>query len=81
MSRTGGRSERKNVLLEEALEDEFFQIPPETFAVGGLVSLALAERTILFRSEKCEVMLDRLWAPYSRLVLDSIEDLVDGELE
>ena len=39
----------------------------------------LIVRTIIFRSEKCNVVLDRLQVFYPRLVLDCTEDFVDGE--
>jgi len=39
LSCTRGRLGSKYVLFEEALMDKFFQVPPEAYAVGGLVSL------------------------------------------
>jgi len=47
LSCTEGRSRCKNILLEEVLADKFFQIPPETFAMSGLVSLIFVEGIIL----------------------------------
>ena len=47
--------------------------------MGGLVSFTFVEGTILSRSGKCGIMLDRLRVPYPRLVLDGIEDVVDGK--
>ena len=41
----------------------------------------LMVRAVIFRSEKCRVMLDRFRVSYSWLVLDGIEDFVDGELQ
>ena len=63
-------SGRKNVFLVEALADKFFQVLLETSVVGGLVSLAFMEGTILFCSGKCGVMWDRLLASYPQLFLD-----------
>jgi len=68
-----------NVLLEEVLANKFFQVPPEASEVGGLVSLTIVVRTIIFHFRKCRVVLDRLRAPYPWLVLDGIEDFIDGE--
>ena len=45
------------------------------------MSLAVVVRRIFFRSGKCKVVLDRLWALYPWLVLDDIEDFVDGKSE
>ena len=47
--------------------------------MGGLVSLAIMVRTMIFRSAKCRVMFDRLRVSYPWLVFDDIEDFVDGE--
>ena len=79
LSCIGARSGYKNVLLEEALSDKFFQVPPEAFAVDGLVSLAFVKGTILFYFGECGVVLNWLGASYPRLVLDGIKDFVDGE--
>ena len=38
-------------------------------------------RAVLFCSENCRIILDWSWVSDSRLVLDGIEDLVDGEPE
>ena len=43
------------------------------------MSLTVMVRTIIFHSKKYRVILDRLRAPYSWLVLDGIEDFIDGE--
>ena len=45
------------------------------------VPLAVVKGTILFYSRECEVVLDQSWTPEPRLILNGIEDLVDGELE
>jgi len=79
LSCTGGCSRCKNILLEEALADKFFHVPPETSEVSDLVSLAFVEGTILSRSGKYGVMLDRLRASYPRLVFDGIKGVIDGE--
>ena len=50
----------KNVLSEEALAGKFFQVPLEASTVGGLVSLTIVVRIIIFCSDKCRVMFDWL---------------------
>jgi len=47
--------------------------------VGGLVSFAFREGTILSRSGKCGVIFDRLRMSYPQLILDGIEHFDDGE--
>ena len=47
--------------------------------MDSLVSLTFMEGTILFCFEKCRLILDWLRLSYLRLVLDSIENLIDGE--
>ena len=69
----------KYILSEEALADKFFQVPLEASGAGGLVSLTVVVRAVIFHSGKCRVVLDRLQAPYSRLVLDGTEDFVDED--
>jgi len=69
----------ENILFKEVLLDKFLKISPETFAVGDLVSLVFVKRTILSRSRKCGVMLDRLQPSYPRLVLNGTEDVIYGE--
>ena len=54
--------------FEEALSDKFFQVSLEASARDGPVSHTFVERTILFYSRKCMVVLDWLQAFYSRLV-------------
>ena len=81
LSCIGGCSEGKGVLFEEALTDKYFQVLPEVFAVDGLVSLTVMVRAVFFRFVECWVILDWLWAPDPRLVLDGIEDLIDREPE
>ena len=44
-----------------------------------LVSLTVVIRTVFFRSEECWVVLDWLRALYPRLVLDVIENFIDGK--
>ena len=73
----GGRLGGKNKLFEEVLVDKFFQVPQEASAIGGLVSLTVVIRTVIFHSEKYRVALDRLRAPYSWLILDGVEDFVN----
>ena len=72
-------SECEDVFYEKALSKKFFQVPPKTSTVDGLVYIAFIERTNIFCSEKCRVVLDWHRASYPRLVLDGIKDLVDGE--
>ena len=43
--------------------------------------LTEVEGTILFCSGECRVVLDRSWMPDLQLVLDCVEDLVDGKPE
>ena len=47
--------------------------------MDGLVPFTVMIRTIFFRSEKYGVVLDWLWALNPRLVLDGVEDFIDGE--
>ena len=49
--------------------------------MGSLLSLTVMVRTEIFRSEKCRVILDQLWAPYIWLVLDGTKDFVDREAQ
>ena len=63
------------------MADGLFQIFPEGPAMDGLVLFTIMGRTILFYSEKCEIILDWPRAPDPRLVFDGIEDLVDGKPE
>jgi len=79
LSCVGGCPRGEYVLFEEVLADKFFKVPPEASARGDLVSLTVVVRTIIFRSRKCMVVLDRLRASYPWLVLNSTEDFVDGE--
>ena len=51
----------------------------KTSAVDGMLSLAAMVRIIFFHSGECMVVLDRLRALYPPLVLDGIEDFVDGK--
>ena len=61
--------------------DELFLIFPEAPAVDGLVPFAVGVRTILFCSRKCRIVSDWSRASDPPLVLDGIEDLVNGEPE
>ena len=47
--------------------------------MDNLVSLALMIGVVLFYSIKYNIVPDWFWAPYPRLVLDGVEELVDGE--
>ena len=49
--------------------------------MDGSVPLTIVEGTILFCSRECGIVLDRSWMLDPRLVLDGVEDLVDGEPE
>jgi len=80
LPRIGGCPQGKNVLFEEALADKFFQVLPEASAVDGLVSRTVMVRTIFFRFGECEVVLDWLRVLSLRLVLDGVEDFIDGGL-
>ena len=61
------------------MADKFFQVLSQTSVVDGLVPLTVIVRTVFFHSEKCKVVLDWLRALYPRLVLDGVENFVDGE--
>jgi len=52
LSGSGGYFRSKNVLFEEALLDELFQVLSEGPVVDGLVSLAVMVGVIFFCSEK-----------------------------
>ena len=71
--------QEKDVLFEEALSNELFQVLLESPAVNDLVSLTVMIRAIFFCSEKRGIVSNWSQTPDSRLVLDGIEDLVDGE--
>jgi len=49
--------------------------------MDGLMSFTVMERIVFFLSEECRVVLDRLRVIYSWMVLYSIEDFIDGELQ
>ena len=68
-----------DVLFEEDLADKFFQILSEASAMDGLVPLTVMVRIIFFHSVEHRIILDWLWAPYPWLVLDGVEDFIDGE--
>ena len=46
-----------------------------------LWSLAVMVGAVLFCSEMCGVVLDGSWMPDPGLVLDGVEDFIDGEHE
>ena len=79
LSCIGGCPKDKDVLLKEALVDKFFLIPPQTSAVGSLMSLTVVVRTVFFHSGEYKVVLNRLRALYSQLVLNGVIDFVDRE--
>jgi len=65
--------------LRKPLDDKLFQVFLEAPAVDSLVPLTVVVRTTLFYSEKCRFVSDWSRASDPRLVLDGVEDLVDGE--
>ena len=69
----------EDILLEEALSDEFFQVPLEARAMDGLVPLDRHGRVVLFCSGMRGVILDESWTPNPALILDGVEVLIDGE--
>jgi len=79
MSGFGGYFGSKDVLFEEILVDELFQVLLEGPTVDGLVPLTVMVIGIFFCSEKHGIVPNWSLASNSLLVLDGIEDLVDGE--
>ena len=69
----------KTYSLRTPWQTSSFQVFPEVSVVDGLVSLTVVVRTVFFRSEDCRVVLDRLRALYPRLILNGIENFIDGE--
>ena len=76
-----GAFRSKDVLLEEALSDKIFQVLLEGPAVDNFVSFTIMIGVILFCSEKCEIVLNWSWISNPWLVLDGVEDLINGELQ
>ena len=64
-----------------SLTDELFQVPSETPIMDGLVPFTVVIRAILFCSGIRGIVLDGSRTPDSGLILDGVEDFVDGELE
>ena len=71
----------EDIFLEEALVDELFHVFLEAPAMNGVVPLTVIVGAILFCSEKCRAILDGSWMPDLGLVLDGVEDFIDGEIE
>jgi len=67
--------------FRKPLTDELFQVPPKVLTMDGAVSLVVMKGAILFYPRERGVILDRSRMPDSRLLLDGIEDLIDGEPE
>jgi len=63
------------------LTDELFQVPPEALVMDSLVSLTIVIRAILFCSRTRGVVLDGSRMPDPGLILDDVENFVDGEPE
>ena len=59
--------------------NNLFLIPSKTSAVDGFVSLAVVKGAVVLCSGVSRIMLDWLRASDSRLVLNGVKDLVDGE--
>jgi len=53
----------------------------EAPAVDGLIPFTVMAGSVSFFSGKCRIVLNWSWTPDPCLVLDSIEDFVDGEPE
>ena len=61
MSSFGGRLKGKYVFSEEVLADKFFHVSSKSSAVGGLVSLTVMVRTIIFYSAgSCQIGFGRI---------------------
>ena len=80
MSRSCCCFRSEEVFFEEALTDKLFQVLSEISAVDGLVPMSIVVRTVFFCSRECGVVLDRFWTSDSWLVLDGVEELIDGSL-
>ena len=61
--------------------DEFFQVPSEVPTMDGLMPLTVVVGASLFCSGMRGVMLDGSRTPDSGLILDDVEDYVDGDPE
>jgi len=77
----GRDSGGEDVLLKKPLTNQVFKILAEGLTFGNLVSLAITEGAIFFYSEKGRIIWYRLWALNSRLILDCLEDILDGKLQ
>jgi len=71
----------EDILFEEVLLDELFQIPSEGPTMVDLVPFAVMVATVFFRPEKQGIVLNWSRASYPWLVFDGIENLVDWELQ
>ena len=67
--------------IREALADEFIQVSSEAPTMGDLMCLTIMVGVALFCLKMRGVVLDGSQTPNPGLVLDGVEDLVDGEPE
>jgi len=74
-------SEGEDVLLKEALVNSIFKVLMEGLTFGSMAPLAIIEGAIFFRSMKGGIIWYRLWVLDPGLILDSSEDVLDGELQ
>jgi len=71
----------EDVLFEEILLDELFQVLSEGPTMNGLVSLVVIVGAIFFYSRKRRIVPDWSRALNTQLVLKGVEDLGDRELQ
>ena len=71
----------KDVLFEEALLDELFQIPSEGPTIDDLVPFTFVVGAVFLRPGKRRIVLDRLRAFDPRWILEGVEQFVDRELQ
>ena len=65
----------EDILLEEAMLNEFLQVPSEGPTVDGFVSLALVLGAIFLRSGERRIMLGWFRLSGPRLIFEGIETL------
>ena len=70
----------EDIHLEEALADEFLQVPSEALTMDNLVLLSVIVAVLFFSSRMRGVALDGSQTPDPGLRLDGVEDIIDGEL-
>jgi len=75
------RLESEDVLLEEGLLDEVFQVSSESPAVDSLVPLIVVVRAVHLCPRQQQIGLNGLLASDPWLNFESIEDFIDWELQ